>query len=68
MEKSTEEWGMVEIQQESGHESGSELRSPGHLSPPNPIIEEIQLDPIIKQMENSYERLEKVLNAFNRMK
>lgn len=63
-----EEWGMVESQQESSQESGSELRNSGPLSPPNPVVEEIQLDPIIKQMENSYERLEKVLNAFNRMK
>lgn len=63
-----EERGMVESQQESSQESGSESRNSGPLSPPNPVVEEIQLDPIIKQMENSYERLEKVLNAFNRMK
>lgn len=68
MENSLEEWGTVEFQQESGHEDSTEIENVNSFLFPPPEHQENKLDPIIEQMENSYKRLEKVLNAFNRMK
>ena len=68
MENSMEEWGMVESQQESGYESSIEIENSDSFLFRPPEHQENKIDPIIEQMENSYKRLEKVLNAFNRMK
>ena len=68
MENPTEECDMVESQQKSGYESSIEIENSDSFLFPPPEDQENKLEPIIKEMENSYKRLEKVLNAFNRMK
>ena len=68
MENSMEEWGMVESQQELDYEGSTEIqRSDSFLFVPSERREN-KLEPIIKEMENSYKRLERVLAAFNRIK
>ena len=63
-----EEWGMVESQQELDYEGSTEIqRSDSFLFVPSERREN-KLEPIIKEMENSYKRLERVLAAFNRIK
>ena len=68
MRNSLKEWGKGKSLEEPEEVTTRKLEKSERFSPQLKEKLEDQSDNILKQMENSYQRLEKVLKAFNRIR
>ena len=68
MRSSLKEWGEGKSLEEPDEVTTTTLEKSERFSPQLKEKLEEQSDYILKQMENSYQRLEKVLKAFNRIR